>query len=295
MRQVEVGRTGIRVSKLGIGTGSSDHKGGIAQRNMSPGKLAGLLLHGYRHGVTFWDTAKAYGTYVHIREALGCVARDSVVIATKITSSGSRDTRRWVEECLRELGTDYVDICLMHAIRTEREFHRKGDVLDTLVKCKAEGKVRAIGLSSHGLGALRKGLEVSDIEVVYGRINFAGYHMDGNTLGLYDSLASIPPVKKIYGLLPEGIKRVLHTGHGKPARVSDQDFTEVERLLSAIHDISKGVVGMKIMAEGLLGNASREAIRFALGRRYLDAIVVGMLTEREIDTNCKLVDGYMYS
>lgn len=291
MIQVELAKTGIKVSGLAIGTGTAGKNGRPIQKDMSHGELAALLLYAYDRGITFWDTARAYGTYGHIREALKNVKRDSITITTKLASFDSRNTRLWLEECLQSLGTDYVDVCLMHAVRSKGEFRKRTAELETMIKMKKEGKIRAVGLSSHGIEALQMGLETDEIEVVWGRINIAGCHMDRDCLSLYDSLATIPIVRKVYDAIPDRIKGLIHTNIGD-SRISDDEYRKTESLLQDIHDASKGIVGMKVMGEGHLAKTAEEAIKFALSKAYLDAILIGMISREEIDMNCRLAENY---
>lgn len=291
MKQVNLGKTDIRVSRIAIGTGTAGRNGLPLQKRMSHRELADLLIYAYNRGINFWDTARTYRTYSHIREALKNVKRENVVIVTKLASYNSKNTRIQLEECLRTLGTDYVDICLMHAVRSAAEFGKRRGELEEMTRMKVEGKLRAVGLSSHGLEALEAGLLSTDIDVVWGRINMAGFNMDRGRLGFYDSLAAVPLVRKAYSAFPEGIKKIVHPNIGA-SRVEEDDYQKTESLLRAIHEASKGVVGMKIMGEGLLKDSAEAAVKFALGRDYLDAVLIGMLDREEIDMNCKLAEGH---
>lgn len=86
MEKVKLGRTSIKVSKLGFGTGTAHPSGCCSQALMDKKEMAALLLYAFEHGVNFWDTAFQYGTHRHIREALRHVRRQDVVIATKEAS-----------------------------------------------------------------------------------------------------------------------------------------------------------------------------------------------------------------
>ena len=124
MKRVELGKTGIRVSRLGIGTGTAHPSGHCWQTLMGEKELAKILLFALERGINFWDTAFQYRTYPHIREALKSVKRSEVVLATKLTASRKKDARRDFDYSLKEVGTDYFDICLLHAVRTEAEFQQ---------------------------------------------------------------------------------------------------------------------------------------------------------------------------
>ncbi len=174
MKKTVLGRTGIKVSKLGIGTGTSHSSGRCSQDLMEKGRLAELLVYAFERGINFWDTAVQYDTHQHIAEALKHVKRADIVITTKLTTSGKNDTIREFNRSLRELNTDYVDVCLVHGVRTERELKSRIGAIETMLEFKREGKVRAVGLSSHGLSALAAVIEIQEIDVVWARINYAG-------------------------------------------------------------------------------------------------------------------------
>jgi len=82
-------------------------------------------------------------------------------------------------------------------VRTGRELKSRLASLDAMLEFKRHGKVRAVGISSHGLDALKTAAEMPDIDVVWARINFAGLYMDSNSLTLYDQFASISWLKKV--------------------------------------------------------------------------------------------------
>jgi len=248
MERVRLGRTEIKVSKLGIGSGSEHPSAPSAQSLMSKAELAGLLLYAFERGINFWDTALRYETHAHFREALKYVKRHDVVITTKIVSSQPEETLHKFHTALNELGVDYVDVCFVHGVETEHELQSRRGALDTLLECKEAGKIRAVGISAHGLSALKAVTKLAEIDVVLARINFAGLCMDSPDLGL------------------------------------------VEKTLRSIHVQSKGVVGMKLIANGQLRDQARQALRYVKGLPFVDAFVVGMLRKEEIEENCRTIE-----
>lgn len=289
MNRVKLGRTGIEVSKLGIGTGTANPSGHCAQALMDRKELSALLIFAFNHGINFWDTAFQYETYPHIKEALKQVKRSDVVITTKLLTSNKKDTIRDFNASLKALNVDYIDVCLLHGIRTEQELKRHFNALNTLLEFKREGKIRAVGLSSHGLSALKAVTKVTEIDLVWVRLNFAGLCMDSCRLNLYDQLASISWVKKsAKHLLP---KRVRSTMRPKPESqlTSINDRKEVEDTLRIIHSQTKGVVGMKVLAEGQLRSDAQRAVKYVKDLTYVDSFIIGMLNKDEIEENCKIV------
>jgi predicted aldo/keto reductase-like oxidoreductase len=191
-----LGKTGIEVLRLGIGTGTGLPSGHCDQALMDKNELSKLLLYALDCGINFWDTAFQYNTYPHIREALKQVSRKDVVLATKLTMANEKETIRDFNITLKDLSTDYIDVCLLYGVRTNTELQARYGALSAMVKLKEEGKVRAVGLSSHGLSTLKAVLEMPEIDLVWGRINYAGLNMDTECLGIYDQMASVYWLKK---------------------------------------------------------------------------------------------------
>jgi len=261
MKKVELGKTGIKVSRLGIGTGTGLPSGHCAQALMNTNELAELLLYSLDRGINHWDTAFQYNTYSHIKEALKQVRRSDVVLTTKFSAAHEKETIRDFNTSLKDLNVDYVDVCLLHGVRTNTELQMRSGALNAMVKLKKEGKVRAIGLSSHGLSVLKSVLEMSELDLVFARINYAGLNMDSECLGMYDQMASVYWLKKCYKLLPERVKLLIRPKVSHEP-IAEDERNEVEETLKKIHSQSKGIVGMKVLAEGMLRDDAEKAVKY---------------------------------
>lgn len=289
MKKIKLGRTDIEVSRLGIGTGTAHPSGHCAQALMDKKELADLLIFAFEQGINFWDTAFQYGTHSHIREALKQVNRKDIVIATKLPTTNKKDTLRNFNASLKELNVDYIDVCLLHGVRTDRELNTRLPALHALLEFKRDGKVRAVGLSSHGLSALKAVTETPEIDVVWARINVDGLCMDTCTLGLYDQLASVSWIKKfVKPLIPKKFISIMRPA-AELQKVSADELKKVEDILRITHSQSKGVVGMKVLAEGRLKNKAKEAVEYVNELPFLDSFIIGMLNKDEIKENCKAV------
>lgn len=201
MDYVDFGKTGLRVSRLSFGTGTSGWGGRSEQSALGVDGLADLLRLAYDRGATFWDAADAYGTHPHVAKALREIPRHNVVLATKTMARKGEKVAQDVERFLRELDTDVLDVVLLHFITRPDWPQRYADAMETLSRAKEAGKVRAVGVSCHGLRALRAAAEADWAEVVLVRINPAGVNMDA-------SPAKVAPViermyaagKAVYGM-----------------------------------------------------------------------------------------------
>jgi aryl-alcohol dehydrogenase-like predicted oxidoreductase len=178
MEHVEFGTTGLRVSRLSIGTGTNGWGGRSEQTGLGLDGLANLLRLAYDHGVSFWDSADGYGSHRHVARALRGIPRDSVVITTKTTSRTADGARQDVERFLTEMRTDVLDIVLLHFLTQPDWPVRYAGAMEALSRAKEQGLVRAVGVSCHDLGALRAAAETDWVDVVLARINHSGVRMD---------------------------------------------------------------------------------------------------------------------
>ncbi len=178
MDRVLLGRTGIEVSRLAIGTGTNGWGGRSQQTELGFEELADLLCFAYDQGITFWDSADGYGSHPHVKKALERVPREKVVITTKTASRTPEAALADVERFRRELGVDTLDILLLHCLLDPEWPTTYAPVLDALSEAKAQGKIRALGCSCHNFGAFQTAAVTPRVEVVLARINAHDLHMD---------------------------------------------------------------------------------------------------------------------
>ena len=168
MQQRELGRSGLKVSALGYGCmGLSFGYGPGVDR------AAGvqMIRAAFERGVTFFDTAEAYGALNEqmVGEALAPV-RDQVVIATKFgfrdgqasqgTDSRPERIRAVVEASLQHLRTDRIDLLYQHRVDPQVPME---DVAGTVKELIAQGKVRHFGLSEAGVESIRRAHAVQPV------------------------------------------------------------------------------------------------------------------------------------
>ena len=211
MELVDFGKTGFRVPRLSIGTGTHGAHRSSEQTKLGIDGLADLLVQAADLGVTFWDTADQYGAHPHVAEALRRVHRDQITLATKTHASNAREAGEDVDRFLKELGTDVLDIVLLHGLH-HRSWPRKYEgAMEGLARTKEQGKVRSVGFSCHGLGALRAAVSVPWVDVVLVRINYAGVNMDGKPSEVEPVIADLYAAgKAIYGMKVLGCGPLTH-------------------------------------------------------------------------------------
>jgi L-galactose dehydrogenase len=151
-----LGRTGLEVSVLGLGTGGHSR---VGQRSgLSKAQSADLVRAALDLGINVVDTAQAYGTEDIVGDALQGV-RDRAVLSTKIrlerqdsAASGEdlidgAELRRRLEESLARLRTDRIDVLYLHGVRPGQYAHCRAELLPALQDLQRQGKVRFLGIS----------------------------------------------------------------------------------------------------------------------------------------------------
>ena len=152
-----LGRTGLRASAMGIGAGGPSRLG---QRDniRSESESVDLVRQGLDAGVNFIDTAEGYRTEEIVGAAIAGRDRDQIIISTK-KSLGRENIscaalRAGLQESLRRLGTDYVDIYHLHGLRLEQYDYYFQEILPALQDLKQQGLIRFIGVTEHWNGDL---------------------------------------------------------------------------------------------------------------------------------------------
>ena len=177
---VTLGSTGIKTSRLAMGTGTVGSGGHSHQTALGVKGLSDLLLSGYDHGLRFFDSADSYGSHPHVAEALKHVPRDKVTVLTKSWARDAVAMRADLDRFRRELGTDYLDVCLMHCVTETDWTDRYKGAMDVLSEAKQKGIIRAHGCSCHTIEALRAAAKSPWVEIDLARINPVGAYMDAD-------------------------------------------------------------------------------------------------------------------
>jgi aryl-alcohol dehydrogenase-like predicted oxidoreductase len=177
---ITLGKTGIQTSRLAVGTGTVGSGHHSHQTALGIKGLSDLLLNGYDQGLRFFDSADSYGSHPHVAEALKHVPRDRVTVLTKTWARDPATARADLDRFRRELGTDHIDVCLMHCLTEGDWTERHKGVMDVLSEAKEKGIIRAHGCSCHSIEALRTATKSPWVEVHLVRINPVGAFMDSS-------------------------------------------------------------------------------------------------------------------
>jgi aryl-alcohol dehydrogenase-like predicted oxidoreductase len=179
---VVLGRTGIRTSRLAMGTGTIGGGGGSNQTRLGTNPFVTMMLDGYHeNGLRFFDTADSYGSHPYVAAAIKQLPRDKVTVLTKTDHRDPKEVRDDLDRFRRELGTDYIDILLIHCTTEADWTTRYRGVMDVLSEAKQKGIIRAHGVSCHSIEALRAAAAASDwVDIDLVRLNPVGAHMDAD-------------------------------------------------------------------------------------------------------------------
>lgn len=255
--QVPLGKTGLKLSRLGFGTGSN---GGSVQRNLGHEGFNRLMRYAYDQGITYIDTADAYKTHEWVREAIKGLPREKLFIQSKIGGNPQNPLQE-LDRFRKELGVEYIDSVLTHCAVTKNWDEERKRVMDALEEAKGKKIIRAHGASFHSIPALARSAQLDWMDAHLVRINPQGSHMD----------------------TPAELWNAESDASNVPAVVEQ---------VKLVRDKRHGTIGMKIMGEGdFTSREEREkSIRFAMQGGLLDAIVIGFKSTAEIDEAIEFIN-----
>lgn len=250
MKYQVLGNTGIRVSRAGFGVLPM----GPSQLALPVDEGAAVLRYALERGFNFVDTAQYYRTYPYIRKALEGGSFDHVVICSKSLCSDYQGMMDAIREAQTELQREVIDIFLMHEVRSGQLEERKG-AWQALIDAKAQGLVRAIGLSTHHVDIAQAAAHMEELDVLFPLINYAG-------LGI---------------------------------RKGDWFATKEEMLeaIRACHAAGKGVFSMKAFGGGSLTKNYQQALNFIFSQPEIDSAMIGFGKTSEVDDLLAFLNGSM--
>jgi predicted aldo/keto reductase-like oxidoreductase len=247
--QVMLGKTGIKLSRLGIGTGVN---GGQDQVALGKDGFVKLIRYAYDRGITYIDAAQSYRTFEWIGDAIRGLPREKLFIQSKVPGR-SADVLATIDRHRKTFNTDYIDSLLIHCMVKDGWTDELKRVMDGLNDAKEKKWIRAKGVSCHTLLALRNATVSDWTEVHLVRVNPQGKYVDNEVPTWGDEVTS--------------------------------DIAPVMQEVKTMHEKGRGVIGMKLIGNGLFKEpADREkSIRFAMACKDIDAVVIGFKSTQEID------------
>ncbi|MCL4425276.1 MAG: aldo/keto reductase [Firmicutes bacterium] len=228
MNYGELGKTGIRVSRLCFGTLTM----GPLQASLSIGEGAELIRMAVDLGVTFFDTAELYGTYPYLAEGLRGL-EEQTVVASKSYAYEREDMARDLEKALRETGRGHIDIFLLHEQESALTLRGHRAALDYLLQARDKGLVRAVGISTHAVEAVEAATLLEEIDVIHPLLNYRGLGIKGTLEGM------LAAVRDAY-LAGKGIYAMKAFGGGNLLGQIDQAAAFI-RQVPWVHSIAVGI------------------------------------------------------
>jgi len=251
LQRVTLGKTGIRPTLLGMGTGIHGGNRSSFLTRQDRAKSIATVRYAYERGIRMFDCADTYGTHGIVAEALKGMDREEIVLTSKIwTREGGipeperPDANIVVDRFRKELNVDYIDVVQLHCMEDAQWTEGERRQMDIMEDLKAKGIIRAHGTSVHTLEAMIAGVKDPWVDVIHARINPFGIAMDR------------------------------------------ADPAEVVEVIHQMHSSGRGVIGMKLVGDGQLRDESEkidQALRFVLGLGSVDMIIVGFESEAQID------------
>ena len=248
-RTITLGKTGIKTTLLGMGTGYSGYNRSSAITRA--GVAESVIRHAYDSGIRYFDCADSYGTHPFTAAALKGIPRDKYTVGTKmwVTPGGIPESERpdaqiVVDRFRKELNTDYIDLVQLHCMTNGEWTTQQKRFMDGLETLKARNVIRAHGVSVHSFDALKVASEDPWVDVIHVRINPYGENMDQR-----DPSLVVPVIRKF-------------------------------------HDSGKGVIAMKVVGGGNFRNQPDKidpSLKFVLGLGTVDMIIVGFESTVQVD------------
>lgn len=169
----KLGNTGLEVPLLGFGLGSRWMGVGDNDKSLE------ILEHAHDNGMYYWDTAQSYGnSQISSEELTGKLLksrREKVILVTKTSERDGNDALAAVEQSLKRLQTDYIDIMHVHSIKSVEDAERLGDkgkVYEVLQDLKSQGVIKHLGFTGHtSAEGMKRAAELYDFEVMMISLN----------------------------------------------------------------------------------------------------------------------------
>jgi aryl-alcohol dehydrogenase-like predicted oxidoreductase len=246
--QVTLGTTGLKLSRLGLGTGSTS---GNVQYRLGREAFERLVHYAYDQGITYFDCAQGYRTFDWIGGAIKGLPREKLFLQSKVPGKPEK-VMETIDRHRKTFNTDYIDSLLVHCMVKDGWTDEWKRIMDVFDEAKDKKIIRAKGVSCHSLPALRTAAASDWVEVHLVRVNPQAKHIDG----------------------PE-----------ETWTKSGDDIAPVMKEIKTMHAKGHGIIAMKLIGDGdFTDPADREkAARYVMGQPEIDAAVIGFKSTAEID------------
>jgi len=168
MEKIRLGKTELMCSRIGFG--------GIPIQRVTEEEAVAVVRHCLDIGINFFDTAANYTTSEgRIGKAMIGYPREEIIIATKSHARSPEKLRKDLEQSLRRMEIDYIDLYQFHDVRDGEDTEailKPGGTLDEVKKAKAEGLIHHIGVCAHRMQAAIPLAKTGEFEVMQFPFNY---------------------------------------------------------------------------------------------------------------------------
>ncbi|MHA2473425.1 MAG: aldo/keto reductase [Promethearchaeota archaeon] len=148
MEFTTLGRTGLKVSRMGIGAGGPSRLGQATGNSIE--ESIAIVKLGLNSGINFIDSAEVYQTERIVGQTIKDFKREDLILSTKKSTWGTitpADAKKSLERSLNNLGTDYVDIYHLHGVILQDYDYLYSEVVPFLLEMRDQGKIRFLGIT----------------------------------------------------------------------------------------------------------------------------------------------------
>ncbi len=152
MEYTTLGKTGLKVSVVGLGCGGPSRLG-LRDNGGSQERAVGIVRQAIDLGINFIDTAQSYGTEGVVGKAIARIPRDRLVISTKKTLPDTGhpcpedEIKRGLEQSLKQLGVDYIDVYHLHGVEPKDYDFARERLMPAMRRLREQGKIKFIGVT----------------------------------------------------------------------------------------------------------------------------------------------------
>ena len=270
----------IKVSKLCFGSLCI----GPLQSDLGINDGADIIKQAFDLGINFIDTAQLYGTYKYIKSALekyysdnninninNINSKNNIVVSTKTYAYTKKLAKEALDEALRELNRDYIDIFMLHEQESIHTIYGHIGALEYLFDQKEAGKIKAVGISTHHISGVSGAVEFNE---TYKKNKLDLIHPMYNISGL--------------GIIPDS------DIDSEPDKFDKIDKIKIlEHMETALLKAKKSgffIFSMKAIGGGNLFSQAENALNFVLNKPFIDSVAVGMKSLPEVHANVKLFE-----
>ena len=254
---VELGKTGLKLSRLGLGLGSSN---GSAQSSGGQERFNTFIKYAFDQGITFFDTANNYTTYRMMGPAIRGLPREKIFIQSKIEQPGNILTK--IDAQRTQFNTDYIDSMLVHIQYRANWVETWKQSMEDYSTAIDRKWIKARGVSCHSLPALRASIANDWTQVHLVRVNHEGVRIDteAETQDTRDQARN--------------------------------DIKPVVAELKKIGELKRGVIGMKVFGNGQFRTEEQRAasLRFVMAMPEVHSVVIGFTGIEQLDQGIKLMN-----